>query len=407
VRFNKNADHDGIMKVSSTGQFNTIADALDFLKLHMDKPVTLVLGSGVFNITNTLQIDLPYPLTIQGTTFGSVILAAGAGLTGKPMFRCLSECYFKMLQFDATTLSNYGTSPNEDAIRLIGSGTYHEIKDCTFDRFYNSILDSSDSELWLFECDISNAQENGLLIHGTVPGVKVRVSETDFISCKNGVNLSKGSSAVIQLLSGVFSCDASGNAIIYNPSEFTYTSMIISNNSWNNNGNGITGFDFSRPDGRDANCYIENNAGWPNNKPHCKINVINNSLTVTCTVANNWYKANWSTNSSITTNIKIENNKITYLPSTRRDIIIIISGNVLVSNPNRVITIGIVKNGDRSVRYGETSLRVTTANQPFQFSTVIYLEDAGENDFFEMYCSSTNSGDVLTFQDINWFVTSE
>jgi len=163
-----------------------------------------------------------------------------------------------MLIFDATQLAGYGTAPNEDAIRLAGNGTYHEIKDCTFDSFFNAVVDSSDAELWMFECDISNAKNNGLLIESGLPGAKVRVSETDFILCKNGVNMSKGSSSEVQLMSGVYTTTAADNAILYNPAGFSFASLIITNNSCDNVGKGLVGFDFTRGDGRDANSYIEN-----------------------------------------------------------------------------------------------------------------------------------------------------
>jgi hypothetical protein len=78
------------------------------------------------------------------------------------------------LQFDATSLANYGTLAGEDAIRFVGNATYNEIKDCTFDRFYNTILDSSDAEIWVFETDISRAQNNGILIHSGQDSVTVK-----------------------------------------------------------------------------------------------------------------------------------------------------------------------------------------------------------------------------------------
>ncbi len=396
-----------IIDVGPQASFPTIYDAVDFLKDHMSGPSVIRLAGENEEITSTILVDLPYPLTIQGISYGVNTISPGPGLAGNPMFRCLTECYFKMLVFDATLLPGYGSSAGEDAIRLVGSGTYHEIKDCTFDGFYNTITDSTDSELWLFECDVSNAFNTGLLIESDDPGAKIRVSETDFIGCATGVYLSKGISAEVQLMSGVYTNNPGGQAIRYDPLNFSFESLIISNNSWNHVGSGITGFDFSRADGRDANAYIENNPGIPGNTPHCKINVVNNASTVTCSTADTWYKANWINTSSSTTNIKVENNKIIYQPDTRRDMVIFISGNVKVSNINRVITIGVAKNGSTGTIFGATALRVTTANQPFQFSTVIHLEDVAQNDYFEMYCSSANAGDILTFQDINWFVTAE
>jgi hypothetical protein len=404
---NRESYTDEILDVGQDEPFKTIGEAIDFLKAHMEKSTVIRLSDEVFNISSPIIINLPFPLTIEGVSYGANTIAAASGLSGKPIFRCISECYFKMLMFDGTALAGYGTSSGEDAIRFAGSGTYHEIKDCTFDGFHNAILDSTDAELWLFECDISNCSANGLLIHGNVSGVKVRVSETDFIGCLNGVNLSKGSAAEIQLMSGVYTNNTGDNAIVYNSAAFSFNSMIITNNTWNHSGTGITGFDFTRTDGRDANAYIENNPGLLSNKPHCKINIVNNVSTTTCTNSNTWYKANWTNTSSLTTNIKINNNNFTYLPGTSRDLVIHISGNVMVNSSNRVITIAIVKNGNSTVRYGETTLRVTTSNQPFQFSTVIYIEDVQKNDYFEMFCSSTSGGDILTFQDIHLFVTTE
>jgi len=403
----KDVVSEDIIDVGPFSSFQTLKDALDFLQAHMERPKVIRIAGETFYLSETHNIDLPYALTIQGTSFGTGVFAAGAGLTGKPMFRCMSECYFKMLIFDATTLSNYGTLSGEDAIRLVGSGTYHEIKDCTFDRFYNTILDSTDAELWLFETDISNSQNNGLLLHSATPGAIVKVSNTDFIDCRRGVNFSKGSSTRVQLMSGEYTnANSTDTAIVYRPSTFSFESMVISGNSWNSIGKTISGFDFSRPDGRDANAYIEGNTGSEDRKPHCDISIVNNTTTTTCTNANTWYKANLTNTSSFTISWLIQDNRITYLPEKSRNIIIIITGNVMVDASGRVITVAIVKNGVTTTRYGETTLRITAANQAFQFSTVLYLQDVSHDDYLEFYCASQNSNDVLTFQDLNWYVNS-
>jgi hypothetical protein len=74
---------------------------------------------------------------------------------------------------------------------------------------------------------------------------------------------------------------------------------------------------------------------------------------------------------------------------------------------NGVTTISIVKNDLTTTRYGETALRITTANQPFQFSTIIYLEDVAKGDYFELYCATNNNNDVLVFRDINCYVSAQ
>ncbi|MBL7744829.1 MAG: hypothetical protein JNN00_15255 [Chitinophagaceae bacterium] len=410
---------DHLLDVDENSSWTTIQEAIDFLNLHMTGPSVLRLADEIVDISGTIVIDLPYPVTIQGLSFGTTTIAAASGLAGKPMFRCISDCYFKMLQFDATTLAGYGTAAGEDAIRFTGSGTYNEVKDCSFDRFYNSILDSSDAEIWVFECDISNAQGSGILIHSASSGVIVKVAETDFIGCNYGINLSKASGATIQLASGgYYNISSSDTAIFYQPSTFTsFVSISITGNSWNNIGKYIEGFDFTRIDGRDANAIVESNAGLGDKKPGCYLNLLNNTTTTTLTTANSWYKVNWDYTkiSSSTCKWTITNaaggvanvNRITFQPVNKRDGIIVITGNLSVNNSSRTISLGLVKNGVSGTRYGETTLRTSSAGTASQFSTVIYLSDISPNDYFEVFCSSTNSGDIITMLDLNWQVSTQ
>jgi hypothetical protein len=387
----------------------TISDAIDFLKLHMFRPAVIRLSPGTHYIANTIIIDLPYTLTIEGISYGEATLGPSTGMGGKPLFRCKSDCNFKMLDFDASTLSGYGSAAGEDGIRLLGSGTYNEIKDCTFEGLNIAILDSTNAELWLFENDISNSVNTALMMHSAVAGAKVRISETDFFGNPKGFYLSKGSNVMVSVLAGFFSNqNATDTSIVYRASRLSFSSLIIKNVNWNYIGVGLYGLDFTRSDGRDADAVVENNSSSFSSTPYCKINVVNNvSTTNLGGVPNTWVKANWTNTSSIVNNIAVVNNKITKLPTKTRNIYFIISGNVQVNNTNRVITVGLVKNGVTTYRYGETTLRITTANQAFQFSTVILVENVAKNDYFELYASSTNGWDQLVFQDINILCLSE
>jgi len=399
------------LEVSPYSSWQTLQEAIEFLGVHMGSPTVIKMGSGSFDIDETLTIDLPYSLTIQGSSYGATTLAAASGLTGKPMFRCISDSYFKMLEFDATALAGYGTSAGEDAIRFVGSDTYNEIKDCTFDRFYNTILDSTNAELWLFETDISNAQNNGVLIHSADDSTIVKVAETDFIGCKRGINLDKASFATIQLSSGgYYNSGSNDTAIVYRPSTFTsYADISVKGNLWNNTGKYIEGFDFSRSDERDADVIMESNAGMGDKKPNCTINVSNSSTTTSLATLNTWYKVDWGTNtSSQTCKWTINNNKITYQPTNRSNGWIIISGNVSASANAQNITVGIVKNGVTGTQYGATTIRTTTVDQPFPFSMIVYLSDIGPNDYFELYVDNeTSSGKTVKFQDLQWLVNTQ
>ena len=393
-----------LLDVGINSSWTTIKEAVEFLEQHMTGPTVLRLGEELYEIDETIVVDLPFPLTFQGLSYGTATIAAAAGLESAPMFRCVSDCYFKMLQFDATSLTGYGTQPGEDAIRLIGTGTYNEVKDCTFDRFYNAILDSTDAELWVFETDISNAQANGILVHSAVAGVTVKVAETDFIGCKRGINLSKGSAATIQLASGgYYNANGTDTAIVCRPLSFTtYNNISITGNSWNNIGKYIQGFDFSRSDGRDANVIVESNAGIGDQRPHCFINVVNSSTNTSLSSMNTWYKVNWGSNtSSETCKWTINDNRITYQPTNKKNGWIVISGNVTANANSQNITVGIAKNGQPATIYGATTIRTVTSDQPFPFSIMVYLSDISANDYFEFFArNETSSLKTVKFQDV-------
>jgi hypothetical protein len=423
---NKASKTETLLPVNANSSWTTIKEVVEFLALHMTGPTVVRLGDETYDIDQTILVNLPFPVTFQGLSYGTATIAAATGLAGKPMFRCVSPAYFKMLQFDATTLTNYGTQPGEDAIRLIGNDTYNEIKDCTFERFYNTILDSTNAELWVFETDISNAKNNGILLHGNVAGVILKVAETDFIGCNYGINLSKGSAATIQLASGGYYNGVAGDtAIFYQPSTFTsYSSISMTGNSWNNTGKFIEGFDFTRTDGRDANVILESNAGMADKKPNCYINITNNTTTTVLALTTTWYKVNWDylKTTSSTCKWTVTNaaggignvNRLAYQPTNRRDAFITISGNIMTNQATSVINIGLVKNPSTTsalatgiTRYGETTLRPGVANQPIQFSTVIYLPDIAPTDYFELWTNSTVANTTITIQDIQILVSTQ
>ncbi|HBS88959.1 MAG: hypothetical protein A2W91_05900 [Bacteroidetes bacterium GWF2_38_335] len=397
-----------LMDVSETSSWTTLKEAIEFLEEHMMGATTIRLADSEFLLSETQVIDLPYPLTLQGLSYGHTSISASGGLENLPMFRCVSECYFKMLMFDGTTLTSYGTNPGEDAIRFVGQDTYHEIKDCTFDGFYNAILDSTNAELWLFECDISNCTGSGVLLHGNVPGVKLRVSETDFISCTKGINMEKGSNAVVQLTSGAYlNNNAGAYGVLYVPATFSFETMIITNNSWNNTGYFISGFDFTRSDGRDADAFIIANAGMESKNPHSKINVLNNASTTTVTTTGTWYKANWTNSNQYTCKFGVSNNKLTYLTSNSMDVVMNITGNVICTNTNKVFSVAVVKNGNPALRYGEITVKITSASYPYQWATNVYIPDAVAGDYYEVWITSTTDNDIYILQDVQWFTNTQ
>jgi len=412
----KESRANNVFDVSSTGSWTTITEALEFLNVHMNGPSVIRLSGETFEVPITEVIDLQYPVTIQGTSYGMSTLVPATGLGSNPMFRCLTETYFKHLAFDATALAGYGLSAGQDAIQLEGAGEYFEIKDCSFERFNKTIVAEDSIELWLFETDITDAVYSGLEIAaGTTVGVKVTSSECDYNNCARGINMASGISATINIVNCTFYNGAISNVgINYVPASFTtFNAMFITNNAWNNIGLFFSGFDFTLVSGRDAKAFIQNNAGDGDKNPNCHINVLNSATTTTLPVAGTWYKADW--NSAVTTftttKWEVSNgatvNRITYQPTNKRSGYFVISGNLSVNGSSRTISLGIVKNGVSTTRFGETTIRTGTSNTPTLFSTVVYISDIAATNTFEIYCSTLNGGDIVKFQDVQWLAETK
>ena len=403
---NKETRTENLLDVSPHGSFTTIAEAIEFLNLHMSGPTVVRLSSGTHQIAATQTINLPYPVTFQGLSFGDAEINASAGVSGTPLFICLTECYFKMLSFKA-----YSDASGNDAIRLTGSGTYYEIKDTYFVGFNKGIVSASNNDLWVFDVDFEDITGAGIEIAaGSESGGAFKISESDFLQCGKGIHLLSGASETVSILNCTFYNTISGGdiGILYTPATFTsFNSIFITNNAWNNHGTFFSGFDFARQDGRDANVFLFNNAGAENKNPNVKINVNNNVSTTTVTTAGTFYKANWTNTSSYTTKWTVDNNKITYQTDYLLDAWAIITGNITVDDNNLRVTIAIVKNGATGTRFGETDLRIVTANQPFQFSTIIYIPDMAKNDYLELYVTSSQNGDIIRFQDVQWLTNTQ
>jgi hypothetical protein len=410
----KNKDlssRDNILEIAPSSSWTNIDEAVAYLNLHMNAAAMIRFGSGDYAISNTVSINLPFPLTIAGINYGSVNINAATGLSGKPMFDCGSETYFRMLKFNASTLVGYGDNVNEDAIWFNENAKkYYDVNECKFDGFNKAMRLKNNSELWVFNCYILNSKSVGIEIAaGALSGVVFRVAETKFSFNPIGVNLLSGSNATISIRNGgAYNSNASGVFVNYVPATFVnMTAVTIMNMFWNGLGKLTAGFDYTRSDGRDAAAYIQNNVNEIDHNPSCSINVNNNIITTVLTNANTLYKANWVNTDSLMSLMSINNNRITFLSTHPRDLIVNLTGNLLNNTRKSNLTIGLVKNGVTTVLYGATSLYVPTPGDPFQFGTAIYLKNVANNDYFELFCKSDGTGDVITFKDIQWITESK
>jgi len=408
-----NETANNILYVGPTCRFPTIAAVISFLNTSMTGPTVIQLDGGNHAITETQTIDLAYPVTFQGISYGeSTITGPDDGTTA---FDAQTKCYFKMLAFESGTTPGIG-------IKLSGPTEYYEIKDATFTGFTKAVDITTNADLWLFETDFDDCTGAGVEIEaGSGSGGSLKVSECDFTNCATGINLFTGQDEIVSILNCTFYNSpnpATDIGVSYNPATtspyFTYSSMFITNNAWNNQGSFFNGFDFARTDGRDANVFMSNNSGHENENPHCKLTLLNNPTGINAN-GTTWVKATWSTSPTFLTtytskwDLTTTLNKFVYLPDNKLDVVMWISGNVSSGNTARNMNIGICKGGNSATRYGETTVRTgNDPSRPSQFSMVILLSEVGPGNFFELWFNfSTGGTDNVIFSDLSWYVDSK
>jgi len=390
---------DNLLDLSVSGSFTTIAEVVSFLNAHMDGPTVVRMGGQTDSVTSTQIINLPYPVTFEGLSSGETTIPCPSN--GSTAFDVRSECYFKMLKFVGGATPGIG-------INFSGTNKYHEIKASSFKGFSKAVVISGSIELWLFETNFTDCITSGVEIAAGTANVNFKNSHSDFTNCAKGISLvSFGTGSKINLNASVFYNSTGQTGIVYVPPVTSpyYSSIIIQGNSFNNVGTFVSGMDFTNA--RDANIFFQNNVGVEDENPHCKISVNDYTTFTTVTTAGTYYKAGWVNTSSYTSKWTVANNRITYLSNNRRDGWAVISGNISVDDNNLQVSIAIVKNGVVATLYGKTKLRIVTANQPFQFSTVIYIPDIIKNDYLELYFTSSQNGDHVTFNDIQWFTNTQ
>jgi hypothetical protein len=384
------------LNVGSTSSFTTLDEVFAYLNAHDPSvPTSIHLEPGTYTVSSTLTINFGAAITIMGDSYGETSIDCPSGTTA---FDCQTECYFKFLSFTGAV------SANTVCISLSGTGEYSEIKDVDFTGFYKAVLITSSHDLWVFEVDMNDCTYASIELASGAANASLKCSEIDFNNCARGILLtSYGTGTDVSILNSTFYNTAGQTGIVYVPSGSSpyFNSIIIQNNSFNNIGTFSSGFDFTNA--RDANIFMENNSGVLTSRPFCKISLVNNAATTTITVANTWYKANFTNSASFTSKWTIGNNRITYQSRNVRNGVAFVSGNIRVNGANRTLNISLVKNGITAVRYGETTARIPTANQSFQFSTNAYLSGIALNDYFEIWVTSTTAGDVVTIDDLNWF----
>lgn len=137
--------------------------------------------------------------------------------------------------------------------------------------------------------------------------------------------------------------------------------------------------------------FLTNGEGWVDMP--ITLNLSNLTGPTTYVVDKNYYICKWG----------ITNNKITFLPTHKKDGMMWISGNLSINNTNRNANVGIKKNGTGSI-ISPFTIRTSVANQPYPFAINIYMSSITQGDYYELFVTSSTNGDIVTLSDLTLLI---
>lgn len=399
--------------VGSQGNFATISEAVEWFILNATGPMEILLDAGHHPISDTIVIDATYPLAIRGCGSNSTFIEAASGLENKPMFELKSDCDFKSVSFDGSTLSGWKDSDNAKIITITGSGVYSEITDFIMDTGARGVCMKSDSEVFVFNFIIRNMRQVGIGFSSEIAGGALDIEMGNFENCALGINLYKGIDVDVYL-SGLRFLNQSGQVGVNRiESDFSYSFFRMDHCDHNFVGTFLQGFDFSLA--RDANIDILDCNNYPDNNPRADAEIFgatSGNVTTLPSSVNVWTKLIMPTPTTTLKKFSWDdvNKKLIYLSDYQKGGMLTFSGTIQTGASPRTVEIALFQNpGDGPQPVGtpilRTLLRTTASNVPFVVSACSSVALVQKDDEFQWWVRSPSHANfTMTLQDMNLHV---
>jgi hypothetical protein len=403
---------------SSGGSFSSLAEAFAALgEMSQTVGIRLLLDGGEYPVSDTLTVDFPFPIRIEGSGSNATLIQAATGLTEKPMFVLKSDCDFHSLTLDGSTLANYDQSDEAKLICINPEDVniYCEVVDAVLNGAARGVCCQSDSSFFVFNFIISNMSQVGIgYAAPSANSSSVSSSQSlervsgaldieigNLVNCAVGINLYSGEDTDVFINTCRFLNEATQVAINYRPDDFQYSRFVVTDNDWNEVGTFLANIDLTTE--RDADIFVDNNVGVMSYAPHFVMMLADGTATTTCTNQNTWYKATIDAPTYTKVKFASDGNKMTYLPTRSGDILMSLSMNISAGTANRTLRVGVIKNGVTATPVASMSIRFTSAGQPWIVSYLFEADSVAYGDYFEIWYNCTSaSGTAFTTNDVDW-----
>jgi len=373
------------VSIGGTQLFSDVKSAVDYVNSYADGPRRIKINPGVYTISDTVEINCPYSMVIEG--FGTEITKfnTSQSLSGKPMFDIVTSCDFRGITFSGH--SGYGLIDDECCLDCGVDDLYFEVNDVVIDSFYKGVEIEGDSEVWVFNSIIENCVD-GIYCRGGSIGI----SEMSLFNNINGVDFSASTTGdTLSLQNTIFEVNTSQVGINYSDDLVKPKYFLVTNNAFYGAGDYISGFTFTSKTQSDLR--VETNLGLPDYKPEAYVWVSGNTTATTATSQGVYYKPNvLNTSIKQINTIKFSGGSstqyFTYISDIERLGRFIISGDLSASNNNDIVSVALFKNGNTKLQ--DIDVRCATASQPYPFAFNA-VNNMTEDDFFDIRVSCTNA----------------
>ena len=393
--------------VGAAGNFATLKEAVDWFNTSAIGHTEILLDADVEVLSDTITVNnSTYALIIRGYgSNGTFLDVTDHAMDGKPFFDLKSFCDIHKLTAQ-TTLAGYGTNVGEDFIKCTVPDLYFEVVDIIIDGFYSAVNDTTGSDLFLFNAIASNCVKGIVRNHSNANPILLDIEVVTFDACMTAIDLVKAGNESFIISQVVFDGVTGSTAIKYDGTNYIYGGISnIFSCTWNHVGTFLSGFDFTRGDGRDANIEVTACIGTEDRSPHGKINLINGSSGTTIVTAGTFYKAVFTNTNTYTCKLLMTDNRITYQSDHARDAKMFVTGSLSGDLPNKIVTIGIRKNNTGDI-VSPMTIKCATSGEPYSFGILAYLTEVVKDDYFELFVTCDTSGRDVTVQNLNIYFES-
>ena len=395
--------------VGTKGTFLTPNAAIAWLSIggNMTTGAELLCDGGTHLFTDSVHVELPYPLAIRGIGTDITNFKASTGLTGKAAFNCYSSVVFNRISWDGSNLANWGNLSSEIFCNVKGAASFIELNDCIINKQYIGVRMSNASELLCSYIWVKNSTDEGIGIYNTTATkfVKYTINNGCRFSLNNkDIEFVDGDSIDFLISGNDFINAAADTSIYFKPAGVTTNaSTAITNNSFSQVTNTLIGLDFTLAG--NANVFVKNNVNLSDKNPSGYFEVAASTTLTTITTLATWTKLTWDAY-DIATVVKLGAstvNEVVYLPSNKTNLKMVVSLSIQIdAGSSSTIEVGIVKNPTFNANNELTAGTVLTPMEKIMDandrSEIIVLAveyyDVAKNDKFVLVAKNSKKEDL-------------